>query len=213
MSSQTITNGGSASPAHRRTLALLAVLAAQFMLVLDATVVNVALPAIQADLHLPGARLTWVNNSYMIAFGGLLLLFGRLGDQFGRRRIFLLGLGLFTLASVACGVAPSATTLIAARFVQGIGAAAASSVILAIISIEFPEPAERARAMSGYMFVSVAGGSLGLFVGGLLTQALSWHWVFLINLPVGLLGLRMAARTLREVPRANGGAIRIDYAG
>jgi EmrB/QacA subfamily drug resistance transporter len=132
----------------------------------------------------------------MIAFGGLLLLFGRLGDQLGRRRIFVLGVSLFTLASVACGFAPTATTLIVARFVQGVGAAAASSVILAIIATQFPQPADRARAMSGYMFVSVSGGSLGLFVGGLLTQALSWHWIFWINVPFGVLGILLVRRHL-----------------
>jgi EmrB/QacA subfamily drug resistance transporter len=182
----------------RRLRGLFAVLLAQFMLILDATVVNVALPAIQSSFELRPAHLTWITNAYMIAFGGLLLLFGRLGDLFGRRKIFLAGLVLFTLASVACGLAPSATALIIARFVQGVGAAAASSVILAIIVTEFPEEDQRARAMSGYMFVSVAGGSLGLFVGGALTQMLSWHWIFLINVPIGALGLWLAAGALRD---------------
>src|SRR5262245_5356837 len=159
--------------ARRRRLVVLSVLVAQFMLVLDATVVNVAIPQIQSDLDLQGAVLTWVTTSYLIAFGGLLLLFGRLGDLIGRRRIFLIGLATFTAASAACGLAPTAATLIVARFIQGVGAAAASSVILAIIATEFPEPTARAKAMSGYMFVSVAGGSLGLLVGGALTQALS----------------------------------------
>ncbi len=198
---------------RRRVLGLLAVLLGQFMLILDATVVNVALPAIQADLGMADASLTWITSAYLIAFGGLLLLFGRLGDQVGRRRIFLVGLSVFTLASVACGLAPAGWVLIAGRFVQGIGAAAASSVILAIIATEFPEPAERAKAMSGYMFVSVAGGSIGLLVGGALTQALSWHWVFLINVPVGIVGYRMARTTLREPPRSAGGPGGIDVAG
>src|SRR5690348_2195238 len=153
----------SRSAGRRRLRGLFAVLLAQFMLILDATVVNVALPAMQSSFELRPASLTWITNAYMIAFGGLLLLFGRLGDLFGRRRIFLGGLVLFTLASVACGLAPSAGALIAARFAQGVGGAAASSVILAIIVTEFPEQDQRARAMSGYMFVSVAGGSLGLF--------------------------------------------------
>src|SRR3954469_12637951 len=201
MSSHTITHDGPASPARRRTLALLAVLAAQFMLVLDATVVNVALPAIPADLHLPGARLTWVNNSYLIAFGGLLLLFGRLGDLFGRRRIFLTGLTLFTAASAACGLAGSAALLIVARFAQGLGAAAASSVVLAIIATEFSDPDERARAMSGYVFVSVSGGSVGLLLGGFLTQTLGWHWIFLINVPVGVATFVLARAVLRPDPR------------
>jgi EmrB/QacA subfamily drug resistance transporter len=183
----------------RRMRGLFAVLLAQFMLILDATVVNVALPAIRSSFELEPANLTWITNAYMIAFGGLLLLFGRLGDLLGRRKIFLSGLALFTLASVACGLAPSAAALIIARFVQGIGAAAASSVILAIIVTEFPEEDQRARAMSGYMFVSVAGGSLGLFVGGALTQMLSWHWIFLINVPIGALGLWLAASALRDI--------------
>ncbi len=189
-----------ANDTRRRWWALFAVLLGQFMLVLDATVVNVALPVIQADLKLPDAQLTWVTNAYLVAFGGLLLLFGRLGDLLGRRRIFLAGLAVFTLASVACGLTHEAATLIAARFVQGVGAAAASSVVLAIVAIEFPEPQERAKAMSGYMFVSVSGGSLGLLLGGVLTQALDWHWVFLINLPVGLLSIPLGRAVLRETP-------------
>jgi EmrB/QacA subfamily drug resistance transporter len=188
--------------ARQRFLGLLAVLLGQFMLVLDATVVNVALPAMQADLALPPAQLTWITNAYMIAFGGLLLLFGRLGDQLGRRRMFVLGISLFTLASIACGLAPTALFLIVARFIQGVGAAAASAVILAIIATEFPAPADRAKAMSGYMFVSVSGGSLGLFVGGVLTQLLSWHWIFWINVPVGLLALQLVRRYVREEVRA-----------
>ena len=186
--------------ARRRGLALLAVLLGQFMLILDVTIVNVALPAIQADLRLPAARLTWVTSSYLIAYGGLLLLFGRLGDLLGRRRIFLFGLGLFTVASAACGLAGSAAALVAARFVQGVGAAAASSVVLAIITTEFPEPADRAKAMSGYMFVSVAGGSSGLIVGGALAQALDWHWIFLVNVPIGLVTIPLARALLRETP-------------
>jgi EmrB/QacA subfamily drug resistance transporter len=198
--------------ASRRALGLFAVLLGQFMLVLDATVVNVALPAIQADLALRPADLTWVSNAYLIAFGGLLLLFGRLGDLFGRRRIFLAGLAGFTVASIACGLAPSVPALIVARFVQGAAGAAASSVILAIIATEFPAEGERARAMSGYMFVSVAGGSLGLLVGGALTQALSWHWIFLINVPFGLVGMWLAAGALREAaPPAR--RQRVDVAG
>jgi EmrB/QacA subfamily drug resistance transporter len=192
---------------------LVAVLLGQFMLVLDATVVNVAMPAMKGDLAMSPGELTGVTSAYMIAFGGLLLLFGRLGDQLGRRKIFVLGIIAFTLASVACGFAPNTTTLIVARFVQGIGAAAASSVILAIIATEFPAPADRARAMSGYMFVSVSGGSLGLFVGGLLTQLLSWHWIFWINVPVGAIALVLVHRHLApDKPRA-GPRTPIDVAG
>jgi len=197
-----ITNASIDLPERRRRLGLISVLLGQFMLVIDATIVNVALPVIQADLHLSGPRLTWVTSSYLIAFGGLLLLFGRLGDLIGRRRIFMLGLGLFTAASAACGLAGSAELLIFARFLQGIGAAAASSVVLAIIATEFPDPKARARAMSGYMFVSIAGGSFGLMVGGALTQMLDWHWIFLINLPIGLVTLPLARAALRETPAA-----------
>src|SRR3954467_10550577 len=133
-----------------RILGLVAVLLGQFMLVLDATVVNVALPVMQADLAITPTELTWITTSYMIAFGGLLLLFGRLGDTLGRKRVFLVGVTVFTLSSIACGFAPTPVALIVARFVQGIGAAGASSVILAIIATEFPTPDERAKAMSGY---------------------------------------------------------------
>ncbi|HUS33043.1 MAG TPA: DHA2 family efflux MFS transporter permease subunit [Kofleriaceae bacterium] len=195
-----------------RIIGLVAVLLGQFMLVLDATVVAVAMPTIQQDLALSPGSLTWINSAYLIAFGGLLLLFGRLSDSIGRKRIFLLGIGAFTVASIACGLAPSATTLIIARFIQGIGAAAASSVILAIIATEFPSPADRAKAMSGYMFVSVSGGSLGLFVGGLLTQVLSWHWIFWINVPVGAIAALLVHRNLREAARPKSRAP-IDVAG
>ncbi len=200
-------------PTQVKVLGLVAVLLGQFMLVLDATVVNVALPAMQGDLALSPGELTWVTSAYMIAFGGLLLLFGRLGDQLGRRRIFVLGIIGFTLASVACGFAPTASALIVARFVQGIGAAASSSVILAIIATKFPAPADRARAMSGYMFVSVSGGSLGLFVGGMLTQALSWHWIFWINVPVGALALVLVRRHLAPDQVRTGPRTPLDVAG
>lgn len=200
------------SDSRRRLLGLVAVLLGQFMLVLDATVVNVALPAMQADMALDATQLAWITSSYMIAFGGLLLLFGRLGDQLGRRNILLLGLAVFTVASIACGLAPGATSLIVVRFVQGIGAAAASSVILAIISTEFPDPAGRATAMSGYMFVSVSGGSLGLFVGGLLTEALGWRWIFLINVPFGIVAFQLVRRMIRPDVRT-GPRKRIDVLG
>jgi len=159
---------------------------AQLMIVLDVTIVNVALPSIQHDLHFSQSSLTWVVNAFLVTFGSLLLLAGRLGDLAGRKRVFLGGLVTFTAASILCGVAPSQAWLIAARFLQGIGAAAQASVILAIIISQFSEPSARARAMSAYVFVSVAGGSLGLLAGGVITQALSWHWVFFVNLPIGL---------------------------
>ena len=141
---------------------LLVVCIAQLMNVLDTTIVNVALPSIQRDLHFSQGDLTWVVNAFLITFGSLLLLAGRLGDLIGRKRVFLAGVVVFTAASALCGIAPSQGMLIAARFLQGIGAAVQASVILAIIVTEFPEPAERARAMGTYVFVSVAGGSLGL---------------------------------------------------
>jgi EmrB/QacA subfamily drug resistance transporter len=175
-----------AAPDRRRFAALLVVCLAQLMIVLDVTIVNVALPSIQRDLHFSEANLTWVVNAFLISFGSLLLLAGRLGDLAGRKRVFLGGVAAFTAASLLCGLAPSQGALIGARFIQGIGAAAQASVILAIIVTEFPGAAERSRAMSAYVFVSVAGGSLGLLAGGLLTQALSWHWVFFINLPIGV---------------------------
>jgi EmrB/QacA subfamily drug resistance transporter len=174
------------SPSDRRWATLAVVCLAQLMIVLDVTIVNVALPSIQPDLHFSQGNLTWVVNAFLVTFGSLLLLTGRLGDLVGRKRVFLAGLVTFTVASLLCGVAPSQEALVGARFLQGIGAAAQASVILAIIVTEFPQPVERARAMSAYVFVSVAGGSMGLLAGGLLTEALSWHWVFFVNLPIGV---------------------------
>jgi EmrB/QacA subfamily drug resistance transporter len=173
-------------PDRRRWTALFVVCLAQLMVVLDVTIVNVALPSIQHDLHFSQANLTWVVNAFLVTFGSLLLLAGRIGDLVGRKRVFLAGVVTFTVASLLCGIAPSAGALIGARFLQGIGAAAQASVILAIIITEFPKPSERARAMSAYVFVSVAGGSLGLLAGGVLTEALNWHWVFFVNLPIGV---------------------------
>ncbi len=170
---------------------------AQLMIVLDVTIVNVALPSIQRDLHFSQSNLTWVVDAFLVTFGSLLLLAGRLGDLAGRKRVFLAGLTVFTAASLVCGVAPSQGVLIAARAVQGVGAAAQASVILAIIITEFPIPSERARAMSAYVFVSVAGGSLGLLAGGILTQALSWHWVFFVNLPIGVATFALGQRFIR----------------
>src|SRR3989440_8066345 len=181
---------------RRRWAALMVVCLAQLMIVLDVTIVNVALPAVQRDLHFSQSALTWVVNAFLITFGSLLLLAGRLGDLIGRKRVFQAGLVTFTLASLLCGIAPSEGALIGARFLQGVGAAAQASVILAIIVTEFPEAATRARAMSAYVFVSVAGGSLGLLAGGLLTQALSWHWVFFVNLPIGAATFALGRRLI-----------------
>jgi EmrB/QacA subfamily drug resistance transporter len=188
------------SPAseRRRWTTLFVVCMAQLMIVLDITIVNVALPSIQHDLHFSQGSLSWVVNAFLITFGSLLLLAGRLGDLAGRKRVFLAGVITFTLASLLCGIAPSQGALIAARFVQGIGAAAQASVILAIIVTEFPGASERARAMSAYVFVSVAGGSLGLLAGGLLTQALSWHWVFFVNLPIGVATFALGQALMRS---------------
>jgi EmrB/QacA subfamily drug resistance transporter len=180
----------------KRWLALAVVCMGQLMMILDATIVAVALPAIKTDLSFSSSSLTWVMNAYLIAFGSFLLLGGRLGDLIGRTRMFLTGIVIFTAASMLCGFAGSEAMLIVARFVQGFGAAVAASAILALIVVEFPDPSERIRAMSAYTFVSVAGGSIGLITGGLLTQALNWHWIFFINLPLGILAFVLGKVTL-----------------
>ncbi len=185
---------------------------AQLMIVLDVTIVNVALPSILHDLHFSQGNLTWVVNAFLVTFGSLLLLAGRLGDLVGRKRVFLAGLTIFTAASLLCGLAPSQGVLIGARFLQGVGAAAQASVILAIIIADFPEAAERARAMSAYVFVSVAGGSLGLLAGGVLTETLSWHWVFFVNLPIGLLAFALG-QTLIHGDEGQGLAHGVDWLG
>ena len=178
-----------AAPARsnrRRWFALVVVCLGMFMNALDASIVNVALPAIQRELHLSQAGLTWVIDAYLITFGSFLLLAGRLGDLVGRKRVFLAGIVLFTAASAMCGLAQDSSVLIAGRFLQGIGGAMSASVIIAIIVTEFPRVDERAKAMSAYIFVAVGGGSIGLLVGGVLTQSISWHWIFFINLPIGI---------------------------
>lgn len=185
-------------PDRRRWFALVVVCLAMLMNALDATVVNVALPKIQHDLHFAQAGLAWVIDAYMISFAGLLLMSGRLGDLVGRKKIFLIGLVVFTVASAVCGIAGSQGVLIAARFVQGVGGALSSSVILAIIATEFPHARERAKAMSAYIFVAVGGGSIGLLAGGALTQALDWHWIFFINLPIGLVALLLGVWLVEE---------------
>jgi EmrB/QacA subfamily drug resistance transporter len=172
---------------RRRWIALIVVCFAMLMNTLDQTIVNVALPTIQHDLHFSQAALAWVIDAYLITFAGALLLAGRLGDLIGRKKVFLFGVGLFTISSAACGAANSQALLVGARFAQGLGAALSSSVILAIIVADFPIPKERAKAMSSYIIVAVGGGSLGLLVGGYVTQALSWHWIFFINIPIGLI--------------------------
>ncbi len=185
---------------RRRWAALGAVLLGQLMIVLDATIVNVALPSIQTDLHFSQSSLTWVVNAYLITFGSFLLVAGRLGDLVGRRRVLLAGLAVFTAASVLCGLAQDPTMLVAARFVQGLGGALASAVILAIITTEFPDAIERTKAMSTYTFVSVAGGSIGLLAGGALTQAIDWHWIFFVNVPIGVLTALAVRALVDEAP-------------
>jgi EmrB/QacA subfamily drug resistance transporter len=197
---------------RRRWLALVVVCLAQLMIVLDTTIVNVALPSIQRELHFSQANLTWVINAFLVTFGSFLLLAGRLGDLFGRKRVFLAGVILFTGASILCGVAPNQGVLIAARFIQGVGAAVQASVILAIIVTEFPEPGDRARAMSAYVFVAVSGGSLGLLAGGAITQILSWHWIFFVNLPIGALTVALG-QTLIPADEGAGARAGIDWLG
>ncbi len=171
---------------HARWIALAVVCLGQLMSIMDGTIVTVALPSIQRDLHFTQSSLSWVLNGYFITFGSFLLLGGRLGDLVGRRRIFLAGVTLFTLASAACGLARSSAVLVLARFIQGLGGAGAVSAIVAIIAAEFPAPGERAKAMSLYTLTVSAGASIGLIAGGAITQLLDWHWIFFINLPVGI---------------------------
>ncbi|MCP1175162.1 DHA2 family efflux MFS transporter permease subunit [Ralstonia chuxiongensis] len=171
---------------RKRWLALIVLCLGVLMIVLDTTIVNVALPSIQADLGFTETSLVWVVNAYMLTFGGCLLLGGRLGDLFGHRKLFLLGLTLFTLASAACGLANSQGLLITARAVQGLGGAVVSAVSLSLIMNLFTSPADRAKAMGIYGFVCAGGGSIGVLLGGLLTSTLSWHWIFLVNLPIGV---------------------------
>jgi EmrB/QacA subfamily drug resistance transporter len=183
---------------RRRWLALAVLCLGQLMMVLDATIVNVALPSIQRDLHFSQGNLTWVMNGYLITFGGLLLLAGRMGDLVGRKRVFLAGLVLFVAASILCGVAGSQIMLIGARLLQGAGGAVASSVILAIIVTEFPGRVEQAKAMGMYAFVSAGGGSIGLLAGGALTQSLDWHWIFFVNVPIGIAAFLFGSALIEE---------------
>ncbi len=181
---------------RRRLAALIVLCTGMLMIVLDITIVNVAIPAIRADLGFSDASVAWVVNAYMIAFGGLLLLAGRLGDLLGRRRIFLTGLGVFTTASLGCGLAQNQAWLVAARFVQGAGGALTSAVILGVIVTMFPDPREQARAIGAYAFVASAGGAVGLLAGGVLTQTISWHWIFFVNIPIGITTAIFALRVL-----------------
>ena len=173
---------------------------AVLMIVLDATIVNVALPSIKDDLGFSQSELAWVVNAYLIAFGGLLLLAGRIGDLIGHRRVFLIGLAVFTAASLAGGLAESQAMLIAARFVQGAGGALASAVILGMIVTMFPEPREQAKAIGVYGFVASAGGSIGLLAGGVLTDLINWHWIFFVNVPIGLATGLLSLRFVEDRP-------------
>ena len=183
---------------RNRWVALYVLCAGMLMIVLDVTVVNVALPSIQDDLGFSQSSLAWVVNAYLIAFGGLLLLSGRFGDILGRKSVFMVGLGVFTVASLVCGVAQSQGMLVVARFVQGVGGAMTSAVILGMIVTMFPEPRDQAKAIGVYAFVASAGGSIGLLAGGVLTQSINWHWIFFINVPIGIVTAVLAMRLLEH---------------
>jgi EmrB/QacA subfamily drug resistance transporter len=195
-----------------RWFALYVLCLASLMIVLDVTIVNVALPSIREDLGFSQTRLAWVVNAYLLTYGGFLLLGGRLGDLFGHRRLFLAGIALFTVASLACGLAGSQGVLIGARTVQGLGGAVASAVSLSLMMNLFTEPAERAKAMGIFGFVAAGGGSIGVLLGGVLTDLLDWHWIFLVNFPIGVL---VVVLSLRLLPAAPGSAAsgRLDVAG
>ncbi|MGH3115628.1 MAG: DHA2 family efflux MFS transporter permease subunit [Gaiellales bacterium] len=195
-----------------RWLALLVLCFGDLMIVLDVTIVNVALPSIREDLGFSETSLAWVVNAYLITFGGFLLLGGRLGDLFGHRRLFLIGLGVFTLASLACGLAGSQEFLIGARAVQGLGGAVVSVVALSLTMIMFTEPAERAKAMGIFGFVLSGGGTAGVLLGGVLTDLLSWNWIFLVNLPVGVAVVALSL-VLLPAARAPADGGRLDLAG
>ena len=197
---------------EKRWLALYLLCLGELMIVLDTTIVNVALPSIREDLRFTETSLVWVVNAYMLTYGGFLLLGGRLGDLYGNRKLFLAGITLFTLASVACGLATSQAVLIAARAIQGLGGAVVSAVALALIINLFTEAEERAKAMGFYGFVCAGGGSLGVLLGGSLTDLLSWHWVFLVNLPIGV-GVYAFCLAVLPADRAAAGERRLDVGG
>src|ERR671934_2121261 len=205
---------GSMSPItdlRRRWLALYVLCLASLMIVLDVTIVGVALPSIRQDLGFSQTSLAWVVNAYLLTYGGFLLLGGRLGDLFGHRRLFLTGISLFTLASAACGLAGSQGVLVAARAVQGLGGAVASAVGLSLMMTLFTEPADRAKAMGVFGFVASGGGTIGVLLGGILTDTINWHWIFLVNFPIGVL---VCVLSLRLLPAARGhGSGRLDVTG
>ena len=200
------------SDGRTRWLALIVLYLGALMIVLDTTIVNVALPSIRASLGFSETSLAWVVNAYMLTFGGFLLLGGRLGDLFGHRRLFLMGITLFTLASLACGLATTQVFLVSARAIQGLGGAVVSAVALSLVMNLFTEPAERAKAMGLYGFVAAGGGSIGVLLGGILTNVLNWHWIFLVNLPVGVAVFALSL-VLLPGSRGRASAGRLDIAG
>jgi EmrB/QacA subfamily drug resistance transporter len=195
-----------------RWFALYVLCLGSLMIVLDTTIVNVALPSIRADLHFSQTSLAWVVNAYLLTFGGFLLLGGRLGDLFGHRRLFLAGITLFTVASLACGLSTTQGLLVAARAVQGLGGAVASAVALSLMMTLFTAPADRAKAMGVFGFVAAGGGSIGVLLGGILTDVINWHWIFLVNLPIGVLVVVLSLRLLPD-GRGTAGTGRLDVAG
>src|SRR4051812_4423965 len=197
---------------RKRLMALYVLCSGVLMIVRDTTIVNVALPSIREDLNFTETSLVWVVNAYMLTFGGFLLLGGRLGDLFGHRKLFLVGLVAFTLASLGCGLAQTRLTLICARSLQGLGGAVVTAVALSLIMDLFTETAERAKAMGIYGFVCSAGGSIGVLLGGFLTTALNWHWIFLVNLPIGL-AVYVASTRLLPRDAAQPARVRVDVAG
>src|SRR5688572_14095599 len=197
---------------RKRWLALIVLCLGDLMIVLDSTIVNVALPSIREDLGFSEASLAWVVNAYLITFGGFLLLGGRLGDLFGHRRLFLIGIAVFTLASALCGFATSQEMLVVARAVQGVGGAVVSAVALSLMMTLFTEPAERAKAMGVFGFVASGGGSIGVLLGGVLTDVLNWHWIFLVNVPVGILVVVLSVMLI-PAARVPTSAVKLDIAG
>src|SRR5205823_10822380 len=195
-----------------RWFALYVLCLGSLMIVLDVTIVNVALPSIKEDLGFSKTSIAWVVNAYLLTYGGFLLLGGRLGDLFGHRKLFLSGISLFTAASLVCGLSTSQGMLIAARSVQGLGGAVASAVSLSLMMNLFTEPAERAKAMGVFGFVASGGSSIGVLLGGVLTDLLNWHWIFLVNLPIGL-GVYILSLRLLPPCREDGSSGRVDAAG
>src|SRR6059058_2107737 len=187
-----------------RWFALYVLCLGSLMIVLDVTIVNVALPSIMADLGFSETSLAWVVNAYLLTYGGFLLLGGRLGDLYGHRRLFLIGISVFTLASLCCGLATTQGFLVVARSVQGLGGAVASAVSLSLMVNLFTDPAERAKAMGIFGFVAAGGGSIGVLLGGVLTDVLNWHWIFLVNFPIGIL---VVVLSLKLLPGERGPAL------